>query len=74
MELKKTYQDFEVEARALCAHYEIDPESRVMYPDPNGYAVCRWRAAWIGYAKQLHEHWILTKLVAHQEARANESN
>lgn len=74
MELKKTYEDFEVEARALCVHYGLDPDEMAQYPDPNGYAVARYRKLWINYAHVIHNHWVLTKLVAHQEARTNECN
>lgn len=65
----KTHEDFKEQAYTYCELYGLDPEARVQYPDPNGYAVCRWRSQWIGIAKAIHEHWVLTQLVNQHEGK-----
>lgn len=59
-----SYQDFEVEARKWCHIDGLDPDGRVSYPDPNGYAVARYRSRWAGYAIELRDHWMKTALVS----------
>lgn len=67
IELKTTPKDFEKQARALLIAQGKDPDQREQYPDPNGYAVARFRAAWVNVAHELYDHYIKMKLVQHYE-------
>lgn len=50
----KSWKDFEVAAKKLCALQGLDPE---------GFAVCLYHPTWTVYAKELHEHWLKNKLI-----------
>jgi hypothetical protein len=62
--MKMTIHDFEEEARAWCVQKGLNPDDRVSFPDPNGYAVARYRLRWVEYAIRLHDNWMMSGFVS----------
>lgn len=59
--------DTEKAARLYCAAKNEDPDERISYPDPNGYAVARYKPRWEVYQTSFDDLVLKIKCIVESE-------